>query len=70
MCVKKFRETATTSSSLLLAAAVAVSLKPVYCLMFNNIFTMSVGTYSYTFKSVIFESVKVKSVKIKKMLRI
>ena len=27
---------------------------------------MSVGTYNYTFKSVVFESVKVKSVKIKK----
>ena len=27
---------------------------------------MSVGTYNYTFKSVVFKSVKVKSVKIKK----
>ena len=28
--------------------------------------SMGVGTYSYTFKSVVFASVKVKSVKIKK----
>ena len=31
--------------------------------------TLGVGTYNYTFKSVVFESVKVKSVKIKKILR-
>ena len=30
---------------------------------------MGMGTYNYTFKSVVFESVKVKSVKIKKNLR-
>ena len=35
----------------------------------ENYFTMGVGTYNYTFKSVVFESVKVKSVKIKKILR-
>ena len=29
------------------------------------VFTMGMGTYNYTFKSVVFESVKVKSVKIK-----
>ena len=35
----------------------------------ENYFTMGVGTYNYTFKSVVFESVKVKSVKIKNFLR-
>ena len=31
---------------------------------------MGLGTYNYTFKSVIFESVKVKSVKIKKSSKV
>ena len=31
----------------------------------GHFLTMGVGTYNYTFKSVVFESVKVKSVKIK-----
>ena len=31
--------------------------------------TKGVGTYNYTFKSVVFESIKVKSVTIKKVLR-
>ena len=35
----------------------------------HKLASKGVGTYNYTFKSVVFESVKVKIVKIKKILR-